>query len=164
MLTNTDHKYLSRCGKGWRADSPVDMGGYTGADRCCRHHELWSMTLPVLYLYTFINIYSIFSIYDRCCRHHDLGCPLRWLSDDDVYSIEQVLPSLLSWYWIFLRWVSPVLPPVMNKYYPQYWTSGDKVGSDQCETARCDALLLWREVHLLFQSRMFVPFCDIWSI
>ena len=31
---------LSRCGKGWRADSPVDMGGYTGADRCCRHHDL----------------------------------------------------------------------------------------------------------------------------
>lgn len=28
------------CGKGWRADSPVDMGGYTGADRCCRHHDL----------------------------------------------------------------------------------------------------------------------------
>merc|ERR1711971_262627 len=28
------------CGKGWRADSPVDMGGYTGADRCCRHHGL----------------------------------------------------------------------------------------------------------------------------
>jgi len=28
------------CGKGWRADSAVEMGGYTGADRCCRHHDL----------------------------------------------------------------------------------------------------------------------------
>ena len=30
----------TRCGKGWRADSAVEMGGYTGADRCCRHHDL----------------------------------------------------------------------------------------------------------------------------
>jgi len=28
------------CGKGWRADSPLDMGGYAAADRCCRHHDL----------------------------------------------------------------------------------------------------------------------------
>merc|ERR1711936_309442 len=28
------------CGKGWRADSAKSMGGYAGADRCCRHHDL----------------------------------------------------------------------------------------------------------------------------
>ena len=28
------------CGKGWRADNALDMGGYAGADRCCRHHDL----------------------------------------------------------------------------------------------------------------------------
>ena len=28
------------CGKGWRADNPLDIGGYAGADRCCRHHDL----------------------------------------------------------------------------------------------------------------------------
>merc|ERR1712198_503008 len=28
------------CGKGWRVDAAVSMGGYAGADRCCRHHDL----------------------------------------------------------------------------------------------------------------------------
>ena len=28
------------CGKGWRADTAKSMGGYAGADRCCRHHDL----------------------------------------------------------------------------------------------------------------------------
>ena len=28
------------CGKGWRVDSAKSMGGYAGADRCCRHHDL----------------------------------------------------------------------------------------------------------------------------
>ena len=28
------------CGKGWRADSARSMGGYSGADRCCRQHDL----------------------------------------------------------------------------------------------------------------------------
>ena len=28
------------CGKGWRADGPGSMGGYAGADRCCRQHDL----------------------------------------------------------------------------------------------------------------------------
>lgn len=28
------------CGQGWRADSAKAMGGYSGADRCCRHHDL----------------------------------------------------------------------------------------------------------------------------
>jgi len=28
------------CGQGWRADSAKSMGGYSGADRCCRHHDL----------------------------------------------------------------------------------------------------------------------------
>jgi len=28
------------CGKGWRVDSAKSMGGYSGADRCCRHHDL----------------------------------------------------------------------------------------------------------------------------
>ena len=30
----------SWCGKGWRVDSANSMGGYAGADRCCRHHDL----------------------------------------------------------------------------------------------------------------------------
>ena len=30
----------SWCGKGWRVDSAKSMGGYSGADRCCRHHDL----------------------------------------------------------------------------------------------------------------------------
>merc|ERR1719447_553961 len=28
------------CGQGDGADSVEDLGGYTGADRCCRHHDL----------------------------------------------------------------------------------------------------------------------------
>ena len=28
------------CGKGWRADQARSMGGYSGADRCCRQHDL----------------------------------------------------------------------------------------------------------------------------
>ena len=28
------------CGKGWRTDAQHKMGGYAGADRCCRHHDL----------------------------------------------------------------------------------------------------------------------------
>ena len=28
------------CGKGWRTDGAQRMGGYTGADRCCRQHDL----------------------------------------------------------------------------------------------------------------------------
>ena len=28
------------CGKGSRADSAKAIGGYAGADRCCRHHDL----------------------------------------------------------------------------------------------------------------------------
>ena len=28
------------CGKGRRVDSAKSMGGYSGADRCCRHHDL----------------------------------------------------------------------------------------------------------------------------
>lgn len=28
------------CGKGWRADDAGSMGGYAGADRCCRQHDL----------------------------------------------------------------------------------------------------------------------------
>jgi len=28
------------CGPGWRTDSAKSMGGYAGADRCCRHHDL----------------------------------------------------------------------------------------------------------------------------
>merc|ERR1712117_32912 len=28
------------CGKGWRADNARSMGGYAGADRCCRQHDL----------------------------------------------------------------------------------------------------------------------------
>ena len=28
------------CGKGWRVDNAISMGGYAGADRCCRHHDL----------------------------------------------------------------------------------------------------------------------------
>ena len=28
------------CGKGWRVDSAMSMGGYAGADRCCRQHDL----------------------------------------------------------------------------------------------------------------------------
>merc|ERR1719461_2517860 len=28
------------CGKGWRADHARSMGGYAGADRCCRQHDL----------------------------------------------------------------------------------------------------------------------------
>ena len=28
------------CGKGWRADTARSMGGYSGADRCCRQHDL----------------------------------------------------------------------------------------------------------------------------
>ena len=28
------------CGKGWRVDHALSMGGYAGADRCCRHHDL----------------------------------------------------------------------------------------------------------------------------
>ena len=28
------------CGKGWRADNARSMGGYSGADRCCRQHDL----------------------------------------------------------------------------------------------------------------------------
>merc|ERR1712025_1212110 len=28
------------CGKGWRVDSAKSMGGYSGANRCCRHHDL----------------------------------------------------------------------------------------------------------------------------
>ena len=28
------------CGKGWRTDSARLLGGYSGADRCCRQHDL----------------------------------------------------------------------------------------------------------------------------
>ena len=28
------------CGQGWRAGSVLELGGYAGADRCCRHHDL----------------------------------------------------------------------------------------------------------------------------
>ena len=28
------------CGKGWRTDGGQEVGGYAGADRCCRQHDL----------------------------------------------------------------------------------------------------------------------------
>ena len=70
--------------------------------------------------------------------------------------ISPVLSKFCPHYWAGIE--SPVLSLVLNKYYPQYWTGRDKVGSDQCETARCDALLLRREVHFFFQFRIFCPF------
>ena len=30
------------CGKGWGTDAKQKMGGYAGADKCCRHHDLGS--------------------------------------------------------------------------------------------------------------------------
>ena len=81
---------MSRCGKGWRADSPVDMGGYTGADRCCRHHDLGC---PLRWL-----TYALVVVVDRVrmiCVFFKLSCSHGSL--ESICSSASIEPSETKW-------------------------------------------------------------------